>query len=596
MNPTTGTVTVTTTTLPVGSDPITASYGGDTNDNPATGSTTQTVTRATPTVTLTSSANPSAVNQSVTFTASLPSGATGTVTFTSGSTLLGASTITGGAATISTSTLPTGTDPITATYNGDINYNSATATLNQSVGKNTPILPPPVVTSSNLPLNTPEAITETVPTGVTGTVTFSDGTIPLGSAIIVNGVATLTVPSLPLGVDSITAATSGDVNNNPATSPPTLVMVGKTATVITLTSSTNPSAISQTITFSAGVHSGATGLVTFFDGPTTLGTGVVNTSGVATLSTSTLTIGSHPITASYGGDSSYIPSTSSVLVQVISKIPTVVTITASTPAQLIKTGITFTANVTASSPNATGTVAFMDGTTVLGTTTLSSNGGVAVSLSTNANAALLTSNLAMGSHQIIAVYSGDGSFAPSMSAPANDVVEDFTNTNSGPASQNIFPGATSNYNFNLAPVSVPTFLDDVTLTVTGLPPGSTYTLTPSTVAAGSGVTGVLLSVQTSSSLSAQNHPLRDTPNKRNELSIAVGMLGLLGLGTIRKLRNKMPRTLALSLIALGSLLPIAALSGCAGGYFTLTPTTYTVTVTGIEGTVQHAATATLIVQ
>jgi hypothetical protein len=47
---------------------------------------------------------------------------------------------------------------------------------------------------------------------------------------------------------------------------------------------------------------------------------------------------------------------------------------------------------------------------------------------------------------------------------------------------------------------------------------------------------------------------------------------------------------------LGSLLPIATLSGCAGGYFTLNPQTYTVTVTGTEGLIQHAATATLIVQ
>ncbi|MBB5342359.1 beta strand repeat-containing protein [Tunturibacter empetritectus] len=596
VNPTTGTVIVTTTTLPVGSDPITASYGGDTNNNPATGSTTQIVAKATPSVNLTSSTNPSAFNQAVTFTATLPTSVTGTVTFTSGSTLLGTSTITSGFATISASILPIGSDAITATYNGDANNNSATGSLTQSVGKNTPILPPPVVSSSNLPIDTPETITETVPTGVTGTVTFSNGTTPLGSATIVNGVATITVPSLPFGVNSITAATSGDANNNPATSPPTLVTVGKTATVVTLTSSTNPSAISQSITFSAAVHLGATGLVTFLDGSTTLGTGVVNTSGVATFSTSALTIGSHPITASYGGDSSYSPSISSVLVQVISKIPTVITIAESTPAQLIETGITFTATVTASSPNATGTVTFMDGTTILGTAILTSNGGVAVSLSTNANAALLTSKLATGSHQIIAVYSGDSSFAPSTSAPANDVVEDFTNTNSGPASQNIFPGATTSYNFSIAPVSVTTFLNDVALTVTGLPPGSTYTLTPSTVAAGSGVTGVVLNVQTSNSLRAQDHPFQGMPHKRNELPIAVGMLGLLGLGTIRKFRKKMPRTLMLALLALGSLLPIAALSGCAGGYFTLTPTTYTVTVTGVEGTVQHAATATLIVQ
>jgi hypothetical protein len=50
------------------------------------------------------------------------------------------------------------------------------------------------------------------------------------------------------------------------------------------------------------------------------------------------------------------------------------------------------------------------------------------------------------------------------------------------------------------------------------------------------------------------------------------------------------------LLLAGSLLPVAALTGCAGGYFTLKPTSYTVTVTGTEGTIQHSATATLVVQ
>ncbi len=74
------------------------------------------------------------------------------------------------------------------------------------------------------------------------------------------------------------------------------------------------------------------------------------------------------------------------------------------------------------------------------------------------------------------------------------------------------------------------------------------------------------------------------------------MLGLAGLGTIRKMRNRIPRSLMLLLLAFGSLLPIAALSGCAGGYFLPKPTTYSLTVTGTESAIQHAATATLIVE
>jgi len=271
-------------------------------------------------------------------------------------------------------------------------------------------------------------------------------------------------------------------------------------------------------------------------------------------------------------------------------------IAASAPAQLLHTGVTFTANVTAPSPNATGTVTFMEGTTILGTATLSANGGVIVTLTTNANAAFATTGLVTGSHQIVAVYSGDSTFAPSTSAPVPNIVEDFTNTNSGQASQNIFPGATTTYNFTLAPVGATTFLNDLTVAVDGLPPGSTYTFTPSTIKAGSGSTQVVLNVQTSSSLNARNNVPENGPSSHNELPIAIGMLGLAGLGAARKLRHKLPRTMMLLVLMLGSLLPIAALSGCAGGYFTLNPTTYSLTVTGTEGTVQHSATATLIVQ
>ena len=378
----------------------------------------------------------------MTFTAATLASATGTVTFLDGSTVLGTGTLTNGQATLTTSTLIVGSHTITVSYSGDTNNSPATsAPLTQIVNKATPVLPPPVVSSSNLPVNTPETITETVPTGVSGTVTFYNGTTPIGTATIVNGVATITVPSLPVGTDPITATTSGDANNNPATSPATQVTVAKSAVVVTLASSANPSAPSQSVTFSATVQAGATGSVTFLDGTTVLGVGTVNAAGITTFTTSTLAIGSHQITASYGGDSAYSAATSAVLTQVVGKIPTVTTIVESAPAQLLHTGVTFTANVTAPSPNATGTVTFMDGTTVLGTATLSGSGGVIVSLTTNANATFATSGLLTGAHQIVAVYSGDSTFAPSTSAPAANMVEDFTNTNTGAASQNMFPGA-----------------------------------------------------------------------------------------------------------------------------------------------------------
>jgi len=79
------------------------------------------------------------------------------------------------------------------------------------------------------------------------------------------------------------------------------------------TSSQNPSAVGQSVTFTAGVSAVApgaaipTGTVTFLDGAGSIGTGTLGplSGGLATLTTSALTAGTHNITAQYGGDSSF---------------------------------------------------------------------------------------------------------------------------------------------------------------------------------------------------------------------------------------------------------------------------------------------------
>ena len=204
---------ISTTVLPVGSDTIIASYGGDANYNPATGSVVQTVGKATPVVTLSSSANPSTTGQSVTFTASVPSGPTGTITFTSGGTTLGTSTLSGGSATVSTSTLPIGSDPITATYNGDANDGTASGSLTQVVNKATPTIT--VTTSGPSIYGNPVTITTTLPPGTTGTVTVTSGGVTLGTGPVnsTTGTMTITTSVLPVGTDTITANYGGDSTN-----------------------------------------------------------------------------------------------------------------------------------------------------------------------------------------------------------------------------------------------------------------------------------------------------------------------------------------------------------------------------------------------
>ena len=684
-----GASTITITTLPVGTDPITATTPADANNNSATSpATVVTVTKATPTIGLSSSVNPSTAGQSVLFTATAPTAATGSITFYDGPTAIGTSNLSNGQATITANSLTTGSHTITATYSGDPSYSAAnSAPLIQTVTKASPTLPPPAVSATTSTFGSSETISETIPPGVTGPVTFYNGSTPIGTAPIVNGVATITTTTLPLGTDLITATTPGDANNNAATSPATSVTVTKftptlpppavstatpppdtpvtiteqvpsgttgpvtfsdggtvigtapvvggvatitvpslplgpnpiTATVpatpgsnsatspatqvvvskitptVVLSSSANPAQINQPVVFTAAVPSAASGSVTFYDGSVVLGTAAVNAAGIASLTTSNLTTGSHTITATYGGNSSYATATSTPLAQTIGKIPTAVALSPSAPTQLLHNSVTFAATVSAASPTPTGTVTFLEGTTVLGTVALNTNSTV-VALAKSANAAYATNSLTTGSHQIVAVYSGDASFASSTSAPVTYIVQDFTNTLNGTASQNLFPGDKTSYTFDLTPLGATTFLSDLNLTVTGLPPGSTYTFTPATIAAGSATTSVVLNVVTSSSLSAQNRLPGNDSKSHSGLPIAMGILGLFGLGAVRKYGRRMPRTLMLLLLLLGSLLPIAGLSGCAGGYFTLTPTTYSVNVTGIEGSIQHTATATLVVQ
>ena len=57
--------------------------------------------------------------------------------------------------------------------------------------------------------------------------------------------------------------------------------------------------------------------MTFLDGATSLGTGTLNASGVATFSTSALSVGTHSITAAYGGDTNDAGSTSAALTQTV---------------------------------------------------------------------------------------------------------------------------------------------------------------------------------------------------------------------------------------------------------------------------------------
>ena len=97
--------------------------------------------------------------------------------------------------------------------------------------------------------------------------------------------------------------------------------MGMVGTTTALSSSKNPSSFGQSVTFTAKVTGfSPTGTVIFFDGGTQIGTGTL-AAGTATFTTSSLAVGSHSITAKYGGDPNNVASTSAALTQTVS-VPT----------------------------------------------------------------------------------------------------------------------------------------------------------------------------------------------------------------------------------------------------------------------------------
>src|SRR5574338_1008562 len=372
-----------------------------------------------------SNINPSVVGQTVTFTATVTGSGgtpTGTVTFRDGLNNIATGTLSSGTVTFITSSLSVGTHSITAVYSGDSNFDPSTSpAITQTVNKGGTTT---TVSSNANPSDSGQSVTFTATVSPlspasgtrTGTVTFFDGVTILGTGTLSANTATLSTSTLGAGTHSITATYSGDSNFNSSASSAITQTVNSPAPGVSSTaisSSLNPSVFGQSITFTATVSGSGgtpTGTVTFRDGVTILGTDTLS-SGIATFAISSLGVGTHSITASYGGDANFDTSASISLTQTVNKIGTSTSISSSLNPSTEGQSVTFTATVTESGGTPTGTVTFRDGVTILGTGTLSSN-----------TATLSTTTLAAGTHSITAVYSGDSFFNTSTSPTLSQTV------------------------------------------------------------------------------------------------------------------------------------------------------------------------------
>jgi hypothetical protein len=332
-----GVATFTTSTLAVGTHAIQATYAGDTSFHGSLGGgPAQVVNKASTTTAVISPQNPITIGQPVTFTATVSPAApgsgtpTGTVTFHDGGGALGVATLSGGIATLTITYVGTISDTVTTTYPGDSSFNGSSGSLTGNPQVVNPAGTTTTLISSQNPSTFNQAVTFTAtvtqtggPGTPTGTVTFKDGATTLNTVNLVGGVAALTTSTLTPGSHSLTATYNGNAiftgSNGSFTQS-----VGTIGTSTALASTPNPSFAGQTVTFTATVtKSGGsgtptgTGTVTFKDGGGTLGTGTLNGAGVASFATSALAVGSHSISAVYGGDANFSVSTSAALSQAV---------------------------------------------------------------------------------------------------------------------------------------------------------------------------------------------------------------------------------------------------------------------------------------
>ena len=453
---------------------ITAIYSSDANFFDSYSNTVlQTITQhVTSTVISSSTSNTSVFGESVNFTATVAGATdpnlwtpTGNVTFLDNGLAIPGSERNlddAGTATYTTSALtvtPGSPHTITVTYSGDnlsdstlvnppgsvlqtVNQDSTTTTVSADAGNSNPsvygqlVTFTAVVTADSPGYGTP-----------TGTVTFEDGSISIGTAGFssttpTSGTATFTTVNLnvPGNTHTITAVYSGDTNFSGLVSSTNSVeqVVNAVSTTTTLTSSTSDvSVFGQPVTFTATVTSDTLGTLTpqgtatfILDNGATEPTPTLD-NGKATFTTtftdSLSVTSSHTLTVTYSGDDyNFITSGPTTLIQTVNPASTTTTVTSSTGGGTSVYGqsVTFTATV---SPQYTGTfdnggtVTFSDGSTSLGTASLSGSSLV--------TATFTTSTLAVSSsHSIKASYSGDTNFTASSNSMVQTVSQASTST------------------------------------------------------------------------------------------------------------------------------------------------------------------------
>ncbi|MFC6644462.1 beta strand repeat-containing protein [Granulicella cerasi] len=462
-----------------------------------------TVTQATPTVSLSSTANASAGTTAFTVTVTGLGGTypvpSGNVTIADGSSSLGAATLASGTTTLTVTTPSSSTHSYVATYQGDSNYLSASSNAQTTTGS--------TASTTALAINPTQpasgsttTLTATVVSGATGTTTTPTGTVTFyqdGAALsptgtLAGGVATFTSTTL----SSTTAHTyyavyGGDSTYATSTSPSVATAASKgTATTTTLTVSPNPPVAGSLTTLTAAIgYTGTTaptGTVTFYlDGAALSPTATVANGVAAYTSTTLSSTTAHSFYAVYSGDSNFTTSTSAAVATAASSgTATTTKLTVSPNPPVAGSLTTLTAAIGFSGTTApTGTVIFyQDGVALTPTATVTNGAATFTSTALSSAAA----------HSYTAKYSGDTTYATSTSAAVTTAATSGTATTTTltvtpnpPVSGSLTTlTATIAYSGTTAPTGTVTFYQDgVALTPAATVTSGTATYT-STVLSG----------------------------------------------------------------------------------------------------------------
>ena len=573
---------------------------------------------------LTAAPAATAVGQSYSITAAVRPmtagpAATGNITFAVDGVAIGTVPVTSsGSATITSPPASTaGTHTLTAHYSGDSVYGSAMLNTAHAVtGISTTIaliLTTPATISYGQTVDGYAQVQASDNSSLTGIVTFYDGptticTIPVSATA---SCPASTGTGFISGLHLLTAVYTGDATHAGATSTAVSVNVLPDATTATLTSSLNPATTGQPVTFTAkllGSFATPVGPVNFLDNGSLIGTATVNPSGIAALSTTTLTSGTHSITAVYAATTNF-NSSSAAVTQVVSPASTAVAtatmLSSSANPAIVGQSVTITANVAATVASKiapTGTISFTDstgssGNTILGTATLA-----------NGLATFTTSAFALGPHYITASYSGDPNNAASISSAFTQTINPIPPPSTvsfllTPAVNAITLETGDGQNILVRVTPVNGFNQAVKLSCANLPDSATCTFATTTIPAGGATTTLKLTTaapsacgsnipysqggpQSSSILPAALLKLRNLlkPSERPSTlpydALPYGAPALAGLLFFALPKRRRALRSLLTLLAISTV--FLTVTGCGSACTNLgtRPGTYTIQVTG----------------